>query len=110
MKLIKKKTQKAIKKSVAKAIRKHGPEVASHLAASLAAGITALVAAEPKKAKKQLKKIAKSPTAKRIGKAVNPVPLLSDVSDRLGGNNHKARKSGQRTLKAVRRKKKPAHH
>ena len=77
MKLLKKKTQKAIRKIVRKAINKHGPEIAGHIATGSLAGLAALLAADPKKGKK-LKKLAAS---------VRDNPAVEAIANKLPGGD-----------------------
>ncbi|MDX2081858.1 MAG: hypothetical protein SFU53_13825 [Terrimicrobiaceae bacterium] len=78
MKLLKKKTRKAIRKNLRKAINRHGPELASHLATGALAGLTALVAANPKKSGKKLRKlgqrIASLPAVEAVVEHLHPHP------------------------------------
>ena len=75
MKLLKKKTRKAIRKIVRKAINKHGPEIAGHIATGSLAGLAALLAAEPKKGKK----------LKKLVHAVRDNPAVQAITDKLPG-------------------------
>ena len=75
MKLLKKKTRKAIRKIVQKAINKHGPEIAGHIATGSLAGLAALLAADPKKGKK----------LKKLAQAVRDNPAVEAITDKLPG-------------------------
>jgi hypothetical protein len=77
MKLLKKKTRKAIRKIVRKAVNKHGPEIAGHIATGSLAGLAALLAVEPKKGKK-LKKLAHN---------VRQNPVVEAITDKLPGSD-----------------------
>ena len=76
MKLLKKKTRKAIRKIVQKAINKHGPEIAGHIATGSLAGLAALLAADPKKGKKLKNKLVH---------AVRDNPAVEAITDKLPG-------------------------
>ncbi len=76
MKLLKKKTRKAIRKIVQKAINKHGPEIAGHIATGSLAGLAALLAADPKKGKK---------LKKNLVHAVRDNPAVEAITDKLPG-------------------------
>jgi len=70
MKLMKKKTRKAISKSVGKVIHKHGPAIAAGLAGSIASTLATLAGTD-------------APGSK--GKKSNLARLSEDVSDKLTG-------------------------
>ena len=76
MKLLKKKTRKAIRKIVQKAINKHGPEIAGHITTGSLAGLAALLAADPKKGKKLKNKLVH---------AVRDNPAVEAITDKLPG-------------------------
>ena len=71
MKLVKKKTRKAISKSVGKVIHKHGPAIAAGLAGSIASTLATLAGTE-------------APGSK--GKKSNLAKLSEDVSEKLTGS------------------------
>jgi hypothetical protein len=71
MKLMKKKTRKAISKSVGKVIHKHGPAIASGLAGSIASTLATLAGTE-------------APGSK--GKKSNLAKVSEDVSEKLTGS------------------------
>ena len=77
MKLLKKKTRKAIQKIVRKAVNKHGPEIAGHIATGSLAGLAALLAAEPKKGKK----------LKELVHSVQHNPAVEAITDKLPGSD-----------------------
>ena len=71
MKLVKKKTRKAISKSVSKVIQKHGPAIAAGLAGSIASTLATLAGTE-------------APGSK--GKKSNLAKLSENVSEKLTGS------------------------
>jgi hypothetical protein len=71
MRLVKKKTRKAISKSVGKVIQKHGPAIAAGLAGGIASTLATLAGTE-------------APGSK--GKKSNLAKLSDDISERLTGS------------------------
>jgi len=82
MKLVNKKTQKAIRKSVKKVIKKHGPEMAASLAGGIASTLATLASTDAPGTKGQKSNLAK---------------LSRKVSDTvLGEDGKKARKRAEK--------------
>jgi len=80
MKLVNRKTQKAIRKSLKKALKKHGPKIVAGLAASIASTLATLASTD-------------APGTK--GRQSNLRKAVRDVSDVLTGDTgKKSRKRG----------------
>ena len=89
MRMLKKKTRKAIRKSFKK-LNKHTPRVAEHMATALAAGLTTYLAAEGKNGRKQIKKVVQYlPGGKHVARAVaGVVPAVKSAARKLPGLNN----------------------
>ncbi len=99
MKLIKRKTRKAIEKSVSKAIRKHGPKIATGLAAGLASSIATYISNDEsgtsggKRKKGKKGKLANLLPKEGIGKTLAKVPGVKQVGDLLPGGDSGKKKT-----------------
>lgn len=90
MKLINRKTRKAIKKSLAKAVRKHGSKIATGLVAGLASSVATYASTEEggsggKRKKGKKGKFAKLLPKAGVGKSLALVPGLKQVREMLPG-------------------------
>ena len=88
MKLVSKKTRKAIRKSVSKVIRKQGPAIAAGLVGSIASTLATLANTEAPESK---------------GKS-NLAKLSEDVSDKLTGSTDERIRGGSSDESAKRKK------
>lgn len=84
MKIMKRKTRKAIRRSVKKVVKKHGPEVAAGLVGSVASAVATLAS-------------TKAPGRK--GKQSNLAAMSERVSDALIGESRTKGRSGKKTDK-----------
>ncbi len=98
MKLIKRKTRKAIEKSLSKAIRKHGPKIATGLAAGLASSIATYVSNDQsgsggKRKKGKKGRLTNFLPIEGIGNTLAKVPGVKQVGDLLPGGDSSKKKT-----------------
>ncbi len=98
MKLIKRKTRKAIEKSLSKAIRKHGPKIATGLAAGLASSIATYVSNDQsgsggKRKKGKKGRLMNFLPKEGIGNTLAKVPGVKQVGDLLPGGDSGKKKT-----------------
>lgn len=104
MKLMKRKTRKAIEKSVAKVIKKHGPKIATGIAAGLASSLATLVSTDDSGGgKKKKKKGSKLSNLLPSGKTLAELPGVKQVSEMVSGSDAKKKPSSHKKP-ATRRK------
>ena len=109
MKLIKRKTRKAIEKSLSKAIRKHGPKIATGLAAGLASSIATYVSNDQsgsggKRKKGKKGRLMNFLPKEGIGNTLAKVPGVKQVGDMLPGKRSAKKAAKTRSGSAATRK------
>lgn len=101
MKIVNRKTRKAIRKSVGKVIKKHGPEMAAGLAGGIASTLATLAGTEAPGTKGRKSNLAA--LSKKVSKKVSDTSKR--VSDTLvGEDDKKLRKHGGSDKKFAKKK------
>ena len=93
MKLVGRKTRKAIRKSVKKVVKKHGPEIAAGLVSGVASTLATLASTEAPRANSKRKKSNLSELSERVS------DMLTDGNGKKPKDRRAARNTATRSKK-----------